>query len=212
MSGIFFYLKMRKQSRCVRLRHSVCPPLTRSKKTWIFAICQNSQPGTRKNYSVNCKECVSPYSQAQKLFSTDCHLSVRCHVVLVVKVVTAWFHCHYHHSYIKVHATNLLSSAPINTLLFIVFHDGLNDNASTTWPSLAPDVIAAFLESYQLPPCSLPPPAPASVFKNYTWAGHFSFRHFLHLLKGSHQNSLFTVRLTVKGGSGGGGEPHRPWP
>ena len=27
-----FYLKMRKQSRCVRLRHSVCPPLTRPKK------------------------------------------------------------------------------------------------------------------------------------------------------------------------------------
>ena len=115
------------------------------------------------------------------------------------------------HSYIKVHATNLLSSvsfAPINKLYFIVFH-GLNDNAWTTWPSLAPDVIAAFLESYQLPPTSLPPPAPASVFKNYTKAGHFSFRHFYNSLKEVIKRSFYG-QANRKGGKGGGGEPHRP--
>ena len=84
---------------------------------------------------------------------------------------------------------------------FIVFH-GLNDNASTTWPSLAPDVIAAFLESYQLPPTSLPPPAPASVFKNCTKAGHFSFRHFYNSLKEVIKRSFYG-QANRKRGKGG---------
>ena len=56
-----FYLRMRKQSRCVRLRHSVCPPLTRPKK--------NSQPDTRKVYSLNCKKmCVFIFPSPKTLF------------------------------------------------------------------------------------------------------------------------------------------------